>query len=381
MSADTVAFWDLDVGTERQAAPVSDSVQPLIHTSGTVDIGIFDEQKDIRTPVNEADAKPGGKYYSIVKLFIRFDASETWTTATAWLYKADVLVTAAHCVFSHGQQATCVKAYIGYTAGPAGHRFVKRTAVPVQWMDRQTEQHDMAFLQLDSPFQNVVPISCDTPEISARQHLTVVGYPADVCARGVPGGEMYEMKIDRDINLEHTRCNMLRYQGDIQGGDDFTAVGVHIRGGSFNSAAVIGGPYGIKAQAFQVVLEMLEEGGGVNSGFQVEVDHARGWLNQSRLKPSFGEALCSLAWQNPELVAFTHTSLAVTQKPKEPASYPHLLPYFSKVMVVMPSGVQKSIIDRSVEVKSLVHPVVTKTVCNKCRIDMQSYPAANQTGS
>lgn len=250
--ADTVAFWDLDVGTERQAAPVSDSVQPLIHTSGTVDIGIFDEQKDIRTPVNEADAKPGGKYYcllpwppplpsqspilllrpqqirrltltsdvvAIVKLFIRFDASETWTTATAWLYKADVLVTAAHCVFSHGQQATCVKSYIGYTAGPAGHRFVKRTAVPVQWMDRQTEQHDMAFLQLDSPFQNVVPISCDTPEISARQHLTVVGYPADVCARGVPGGEMYEMKIDRDINLEHTRCNMLRYQGDIQGGE------------------------------------------------------------------------------------------------------------------------------------------------------------------
>ncbi|KFG87125.1 hypothetical protein MANI_113080 [Metarhizium anisopliae] len=247
--ADTVAFWDLDVGTERQAAPVSDSVQPLIHTSGTVDIGIFDEQKDIRTPVNEADAKPGGKYYSIVKLFIRFDASETWTTATAWLYKADVLVTAAHCVFSHGQQATCVKSYIGYTAGPAGHRFVKRTAVPVQWMDRQTEQHDMAFLQLDSPFQNVVPISCDTPEISARQHLTVVGYPADVCARGVPGGEI-----------------------------DFTAVGVHIRGGSFNSAAVIGGPYGIKAEAFQAVLEMLEEGGGVNSGFQVEVDHARGWL-------------------------------------------------------------------------------------------------------
>ncbi|KID70811.1 extracellular metalloprotease, partial [Metarhizium hybridum] len=264
--ADTVAFWDLDVGTERQAAPVSDSVQPLIHTSGTVDIGIFDEQKDIRTPVNEADAKPGGKYYSIVKLFIRFDASETWTTATAWLYKADVLVTAAHCVFSHGQQATCVKSYIGYTAGPAGHRFVKRTAVPVQWMDRQTEQHDMAFLQLDSPFQNVVPISCDTPEISARQHLTVVGYPADVCARGVPGGEMATSK-----EASFSGAPVIR-------DSDFTAVGVHIRGGSFNSAAVIGGPYGIKAEAFQAVLEMLEEGGGVNSGFQVEVDHARGWL-------------------------------------------------------------------------------------------------------
>lgn len=58
-------------------------------------------------------------------------------------------------------------------------------------------------------------------------------------------------------------------------------------------------------------------------------------------------------------------------RPKEPASYPHLLPYFCKVMVVMPNGVQKSIIDRSVGVKSLVHPVVTKTVCNKCRIDIQ----------
>lgn len=73
--------------------------------------------------------------------------------------------------------------------------------------------------------------------------------------------------------------------------------------------------------------------------------------------------------------------LMTDHRPKEPASYPPLLPYFSKVMVVMPNAVQKSIIDRSAEVKSLVHPVVTKTVCNKCRIDMQSYPAANQTGS
>ncbi|OQU98653.1 hypothetical protein CLAIMM_04405 [Cladophialophora immunda] len=294
---DSIAFWELDVEDERQSVPLPDSVQPLIRTSGTVDIGIFDEQKDVRTPVNEADARPGGKYHSIVKLFFRFGGSETWTTATGWLHKDDIVVTAAHCVFSHDRRATCVNASIGYSTSSekanistAEHRFVKRIAAPLEWINTETEQHDVAFLQLDSPFQNVAPIVCDTPEISARQHLTVVGYPADLWLGGAPGGEMYEMKIDRDINLERTKCNMLRYQGDLQGGfsgapvirdSDFTAIGIHVRGGSLNTAAVIGGPYGVRVQAFQEVIRMLEGGGGFDSDFKVETDDARPWLNQN----------------------------------------------------------------------------------------------------
>lgn len=95
---------------------------------------------------------------------------------------------------------------------------MNRIALPLEWINAETEAHDLAFLQLNSPFQNVTPIVCDTPEIKARQQLTVIGYPTDLGTSGEPGGEMCEMKINRDINLERTRWNMLAYQGDLQGG-------------------------------------------------------------------------------------------------------------------------------------------------------------------
>lgn len=161
-----------------------------------------------------------------MKLFFQFGAS-AWTTATGWLLEDNVVVTAAHCIYNHGQRATCVKVCIGYStslenannAAAAEQRFVGRVMAPLEWINEETEQHDVAFLQLDSPFQNVSPIIVDTPEINARQHLTIVGYPADLSVGGMPGAEMYEMKIDRNINLERTKFNMLVYQGDLKGGE------------------------------------------------------------------------------------------------------------------------------------------------------------------
>lgn len=255
-ASEEVAFWELDLENEGQPVPVSHSVQPCIRTSGIVDIGIFEDQEDVRIPVNEADVKPGGKYHgsnaslppqlpslpskppkadrlkksynaAIVKLFSRFGASETWTTATGWLLKDDIVVTAAHCVYNNSQRATSVKVCIGYNAkgskdanvsAACEQRFVNRIALPLEWITAETEPHDMAFLQLKSPFQNVTPIVCDTPEINAWRQLTVIGYPTDLGTSGEPGGEMCEMKIDRDINLKRTRWNMLAYQGDLQGG-------------------------------------------------------------------------------------------------------------------------------------------------------------------
>lgn len=272
---------------------VPPSAQPCICTSGIVDIGIFEEQQDIRMPVKEADVRPGGKYHSILKLFFWSGASEAWTTATGWLLKDDLVVTAAHCIYNNNQRATCVKACIGYSASlrltdiSAGEqRFVKRIALPFEWIDAGTEQHDVAFLQLNSPFENATPIVRDTPEINARQQFTIIGYPTDLGTGEEPGGEMYEMKISRDINLERTRRNILAYQGDIQGGfsgapvirdSDFAAIGVHTRGGSFNSAAVIGGPYGVRFQAYEEVMRMLEKG-GTDSTFEAETDINKNWL-------------------------------------------------------------------------------------------------------
>ncbi|RYP41624.1 hypothetical protein DL768_010457 [Monosporascus sp. mg162] len=138
-----------------------------------------------------------GKGTAIVKLFIRYQASNTWTTATGWLSRDDLVVTAVHCVLNGDQHATCVEVHIGYSASSEGtgassdnQRSVARIALPSAWSDAKAEQSDMAFLQLDRPFQGVTPIKYDTPETEAQQHLTVIGYPADLGARaGSPGGE------------------------------------------------------------------------------------------------------------------------------------------------------------------------------------------------
>ncbi|KAK5634649.1 hypothetical protein RRF57_010362 [Xylaria bambusicola] len=83
------------------------------------------------------------------------------------------------------------------------------------------KQSNMAFLQLDRPFQGVTPIKYDTPETEPQQQqLTVIGYPTDLGARaGSPGSEMYYLKARREVDLEPTRWNMLMYRGDSQGGE------------------------------------------------------------------------------------------------------------------------------------------------------------------
>lgn len=166
-----------------------------------------------------------------MKLFICSEASKTWTTATGWLLEDDLVVTAGHCVLLDDQHAGCVRVCIGYSAGSGeskdsdalcdSQRFVARIALPFAWSDVKAEQSDVAFLQLDRPFHNVVPIAYSTPEIKAQQRLTVVGYPADLgTATEGPGGEMYEFKIRQDMDLERSRRGMLGYHGDTHGGQE-----------------------------------------------------------------------------------------------------------------------------------------------------------------
>ena len=142
-----------------------------------------------------------------------------------WLVKDDLVVTAAHCIYNRGEQATCVKAYIGYDtrAGNDGisalqKRLISRITLPLDWVNAGAEHHDVAFLQLDSPFQNATPLALGTPGVHARQQLMVVGYATDIGTAEDPGDRLHEMKVDRDIDLERTKWNMLTYQGDINGG-------------------------------------------------------------------------------------------------------------------------------------------------------------------
>ncbi len=59
---------------------------------------------------------------------------------------------------------------------------------------------------------------------------------------------------------------------------DGVAVGMHVRGGSFNLAVVIGGPYGVDFHVYEEVVKLLEGGGGTDSGVKVETDADSDWL-------------------------------------------------------------------------------------------------------
>lgn len=172
-----------------------------------------------------------------MKLFILYQDSSTWKTATGWLSQNDVVVTAAHCVLHGDQHATRVRVHAGYSASASGgsssssgsQRSVSRIALPAAWSDAGAERADVAFLQLATPLQGATPFKYDTPppagiseEEQQQDRLTVaVGYPADVGARaGSPGGEMYGMQIRRERDAEKAKGNaLLVYRGDACGGE------------------------------------------------------------------------------------------------------------------------------------------------------------------
>lgn len=131
------------------------------------------------------------------------------------------MVTSAHCVYGSGKRATSVKASLGYSPSEEGgqQRSVSCIVLPLDWIDNEVEQRDVAFLHLDTPFQNVKPLAYSATEVNAHHQITVVGFSTDMRQDGEPGKRLYEMAISRDIDLQRTRWNMLAYQGDLQGGE------------------------------------------------------------------------------------------------------------------------------------------------------------------
>ncbi|KAK8119663.1 uncharacterized protein PG998_004289 [Apiospora kogelbergensis] len=221
---------------------------------------------DDRVKVSPEHFAPGGKYRSIVKLFLKYEgqpASAKWPIATGWLIRSDLLVTAGHCAFDWGHnlgRLVQVKCYIGYNGHESIHdarahvqfRSGKRVATTLEWMTAKNNRNfDVSFIQLDRPFEGITPyLFADTP-LSGTASVGVVGYPGDLKDEKTKevGAHMYEMFQSNTWNLAESQWRMMEYQIDTYGGNsgspvlresDNVSIGVHVYGGNPNSASVIG---------------------------------------------------------------------------------------------------------------------------------------------
>ncbi|KAI1347454.1 hypothetical protein F5Y01DRAFT_318776 [Xylaria sp. FL0043] len=104
------------------------------------------------------------------------------------------------------------------------HRFATRVVLPYDWCSSDLKQRGVTFPQLSSPLGEAMPITYGELETYARQQLTVMGFATDPTNGGEPDARMYKMALDREFNITRTMGNMLRYQGDLQGGKLVTLV-------------------------------------------------------------------------------------------------------------------------------------------------------------
>ncbi|KAF5230824.1 hypothetical protein FANTH_13675 [Fusarium anthophilum] len=224
---------------------------------------------DSRKAVLNDDIRPGGKYYSIVKLQIKFEkqlSSDTrWAQGTGWLIADNLVVTAGHCAFDHTYnfgKAHKIRAYVGYKGkGSIGQQDVqfrqgRKIVTTKEWLSSDINRaNDVSLIMLDTPFKNVVPISYN-PTVTAFKdwNLGVVGYPADRTLNDEPGAQMYEMFKVTTCDLSKISLNMLEYTisfGPGQSGSPVlidgqnTSIGTNVYGlGTRNSASAIRGKYG-----------------------------------------------------------------------------------------------------------------------------------------
>ncbi|KAG7134317.1 Glutamyl endopeptidase like protein [Verticillium longisporum] len=282
-----VYLWGLD-NEEHKSPTRPEHAEALIH-------GSFQESvigADNRERVVQRDFMPGGVYRAIVKLFLRFEnqaEDDPWAMATGWLIRKDLLVTAGHCAYDHSHglgRLLHVKAYIGYSGKESimppepnvknkfrdiysNYKVEFRTGKAVMttesWHNNGSfEAADLSFIQLSSGFEGVDPIKYSPTPIASQAKLGVIGYPGDLLNPDIQhsdekGAVMWEMYL-KDAESWDTRLSssnpegLLQYTIDTYGGNsgspvllerptdpkNVTAIGVHVYGGSKNSASVIG---------------------------------------------------------------------------------------------------------------------------------------------
>ncbi|OJZ80635.1 hypothetical protein ASPFODRAFT_223337 [Aspergillus luchuensis CBS 106.47] len=178
-------------GTWTLARATSEAVECFFRLHEEGNESVF---KAYRELVDRKHFATGGKYHSIVKLFMRYEGQEPddqrHAMGTGWLVRDDTLVTAGHCAFDWSQnngkgfcRVTEVKAYIGYN----GKRSIKDPNVQFRhgvqvvategWLQSGVNRHhDVAFIRLDRPFTNVTTLSkpTETPLISQSGSLVLV---------------------------------------------------------------------------------------------------------------------------------------------------------------------------------------------------------------
>jgi V8-like Glu-specific endopeptidase len=213
---------------------------------------------DERVPVSPEDIQPGGKYRctfptlpltaryladhfpAIVKLFIRYAGQEPedsrYSMATGWLVRDDILVTAGHCAFDWSLKdaeglgrAVEVKAYIGYHGkASVNDRTVQfrhgiRVVTTEGWLQSgNNRNNDVAFIQLDGPFENVTPFKYQSTPLQGSELIGVVGYPADKIYEEESGGQVYEEFRQTRWSLDSSQTKLLEYHINTYRGENLS---------------------------------------------------------------------------------------------------------------------------------------------------------------
>ncbi|KAI1213792.1 uncharacterized protein F4807DRAFT_200103 [Annulohypoxylon truncatum] len=259
---------------------------------------------DDRMLVDPVHFAPGGKYRSILKLFIKYEnlGDSKFAHGTGWLIRPDVMITAGHNVFTwraNGGRAREIIAYAGYNGASSINdpsvevRKAKRVVTTSQWLsNRGSMAHDFAMVMFDQPFTNATPFPYIETPAKDKLELGVVGYPADKIdeRNGERGGRMYELFETTEYNLMEQKDTMLQHFIDSEGGNsggpvlrrsDLCAIATHVYGGDANTASVIG-RYGNPVQDYVAAFDLPLANPGqinlvpVNSGAISQADAATG---------------------------------------------------------------------------------------------------------
>ncbi|RAH86026.1 hypothetical protein BO86DRAFT_434560 [Aspergillus japonicus CBS 114.51] len=204
---------------------------------------VFEDERQLVDPMHLA---PGGKYRSIVKLFMHY-AGQTpndtrYAMGTGWLIRDDLLVTAGHCAFDWKEgfgRANEVKAYIGYN----GKGSIDSRSANVQFRHGVRIVTTEGWLQSSSNRHNDFS---DTP-VAGSDTIGVVGYPGDMRYKGEPGAQMYEEFKAVQWNRQAAANNMLEYRIDTYKGQSGSpvllanqphiSIGAHVYGDVGNNSA------------------------------------------------------------------------------------------------------------------------------------------------
>ncbi|KAI1461738.1 hypothetical protein F4805DRAFT_243138 [Annulohypoxylon moriforme] len=274
--------WDLETN-KKDEVDTSRAVFIPHKNPGSESVVEGDDRKLV-DPVHFA---PGGKYRSILKLFIKYEnlGDNKFAHGTGWLIRPDVMITAGHNVFTwraNGGRAREIIAYAGYNGASSINdpsvevRKAKRVVTTSQWLsNRGSMAHDFAMVMFDQPFTNVTPFPYIETPAKDKLELGVVGYPADKIdeRNGERGGRMYELFETTEYNLMEQKDTMLQHFIDSEGGNsggpvlranDLCAIATHVYGGDANTASVLG-RYGNPVQDYIAAFDLpLANPGQIN---------------------------------------------------------------------------------------------------------------------